>query len=292
MRVRVFGAGERIITRRKVRYSGIAPSFVSSIVLSLLVGLSYGQLAYADCVTVAPTAADRKTYAEAYALFLKAVPAAPSGWTAEDTPGDAQLTSVCAGGDGPSRHFVRKFSNTSDSTARMNQAMAASQAAAERQQEREAMNKSKIEALDAKMAKAMETVQKAATLGDSEKIDSASQELDRLLKEKDALMGGSAAQADQEAIQAQFERDTVATFILSFSTGGDPGLYEPKPYKTLAGRALVAETENRGVPSHRVHVSFPPSRMTAEFEGDPKRVRMLVDATDLKALATFATRAK
>jgi len=277
---------------RKVHFSRIALSFASSSVLSLLVGLPCSQPAYADCVTVVPSAADKKSYADAYALFLKAVPAAPSGWTAEDTPGDAELTSVCAGGGGPTRHFVRKFSNTSDPAERMNQASAASEAAMKRQQEREAMNKSKIEALDAKLAKTMERVQKAASAGDSETIDSASQELDRLMKEKDALMGSSDAQAEQEGIQAQFERDTVATFILSFSTEGDPGLFEPRPYKTVAGRALVAETENRGVPSHRVHVSFPPSRMTAEFEGDPKRVRMLVDATDLKALAAFATRAK
>jgi hypothetical protein len=277
---------------RKVRSWDIARSFGRSSVLALLVGMPCTQWAYADCVTVAPSAADKKSYADAYALFLKAAPAAPSGWAVEDTPSDARLTSVCAGGGGPSRHFVRNFANTSDSAERMNQAKAASQAASQRQQEREATNKSKIEALDAKLAKAMDSVQKAATAGDGDKIESASEELNRILAEKGALMGSSDAQAEQEGIQAQFERDASATFVLSFSTEGEPGLSEPKPYKTVAGRALVAELDNRGVPAQRVHVSFPPSRLTAEFEGDPKRVRSLVDATDLKALAAFAAQTK
>ncbi|HEX5648393.1 MAG TPA: hypothetical protein VFX69_01955, partial [Steroidobacteraceae bacterium] len=61
------------------------------------------------------------------------------------------------------------------------------------------------------------------------------------------------------------------------------------PYRTAAGKAWMTAYESGGNPEHLVFIEFggSPEQAVVRVEGDPARVRALVDATDLKSIAAF-----
>jgi hypothetical protein len=82
--------------------------------------------------------------------------------------------------------------------------------------------------------------------------------------------------------------DTLASFALYF----EPPKDEPRdgaPYRTVAGKARVNAYESKGVPTQMVFIEFGglPEQAVVRVEGDPARVRALVDAADLKSIAAF-----
>ena len=99
-------------------------------------------------------------------------------------------------------------------------------------------------------------------------------------------MGYDDIGAQTAKIEAEQSRDTEAHFSLRFDVPSS----EPRtgqPYRTAAGKALLTAYEQKGNPTHDVRVSFQgaPQQATVVVVGDPARVRALLDATDLKAIA-------
>lgn len=248
-------------------------------------------LADGDCVPRPPTAAQKKAYGEAYALFLKIAPAAPAGWTYTDHPASAAVPTICAGSEGEPirRSFSRDFHLEQGRQERQDRALAAYTDMAKKSQEMQAKNQAAIEALDARINTNMERVQKAAAAQRFDEIEAINLETERLMQQKTRLMGLDEADATSAGIEADEQRDTEARFQLSFEAP-PAGPREGEPYRTSAGRARVSAYDDQGVAYHDVTVDFDSrlaERPVVRVHGDPRRVRALIDTADLKTIATL-----
>ena len=67
---------------------------VASLAVFGFISQSPAGLADGICTERPPTAAEKKSYGDAYALFLRAAPAAPDGWTASDQPANASMPAL------------------------------------------------------------------------------------------------------------------------------------------------------------------------------------------------------
>ena len=83
-------------------------AFTLTLLLSVL-----NPVARADgvCTPRDPTAVEKKSYADAYALFLRAAPKAPDGWKSTDHPATGAMPKLCREYGNPPvrRHFDRAF---------------------------------------------------------------------------------------------------------------------------------------------------------------------------------------
>jgi hypothetical protein len=245
-------------------------------------------LADGDCEPRAATAAEKKIYDDAYALFLKSAPAAPAGWSFTDSPAAGVTPGFCQGTEGMPfrRSFTRQFQLEQGRQQRQDQAVAEYSEMARKSQDMQAKNQAAIAALDARINANMERVQKAIAAQRFGDIEGINVETEKLMQQKSALMGVGDMDATSDRIAADEERDTAASFQLSFeSPPAEPR--EGEPYTTSAGRARVAAYDDKGVAYHDVTIDFDsrlPERPVVRVHGDPARVRALLDAADLKSI--------
>ena len=156
------------------------------------------------------------------------------------------------------------------------------------QQAKAAANQAESDAIDAQVAALSAKAQKAAAAQKFAEIEPLNKQIDALMKRKSALMGYDDASAQAAAIEAEASRDTDATFSLWFEVPKN----EPRTgqaYRTTAGRALVNAYSDKVNPTHDVRIYFDgvPEQARVAVIGDPARVRGLLDATDLRAIAAF-----
>jgi hypothetical protein len=258
----------------------------------LLLASGAPPLALADgvCTRRPPTPAETKAYTSAYELFHRVAPAAPEGWTTSDSPSTANMPALCqeSGNEPMRRSFQRHFSREGDRQARDQQAMQAYADMAKRQQARQAANQAQIDSIDAKINVLTVQVQQAAAAQRFGDIERLTQQMDALQQQRMALAGYDQLDAQSEQIDAEYSRDTDATFLLSFEVPRN----EPRtgvPYRTSAGQAYLSAYEDKGNSRHDVNVYFGggPQQARVQVSGAPERVRALLDATDLGAIAAF-----
>lgn len=243
-----------------------------------------------DCVPRPPTPAESKAYTASRELFLRVAPKAPEGWAAHDSPSTDEVPALCQGSEGEPirRSFQREFTREGDRQARDDRAMQAYQDMANRQQARQAANQSRIDAIDAQIQALTAQVQQAAAAQRFGDIDVLNQKIDALMKQRMVLAGHDQLDAQTEQIEAAHSLDTDATFQLWFEA---PRSEPPsgQSYRTAAGRAYSSAYEDKGNPRQDVRVYFPgpAERAHVKVSGAPERVRALLDATDLTAIAAF-----
>lgn len=265
----------------------------SAVVLLVLLSLGASPPARADgvCTLRAATAAEAKSYADAYALFLRVAPRAPDGWTSTDHPATGAIPKLCREyGNAPiRRHFERNFDLAHGRQQRDDDAMQSYTDMVKRQQAAAAANKAKTDAIDAQVTVLVAKVQKAAAAQRFDEIEPLNRQIDALMQQKTTLMGADEVDTQATQIEARQTRDTGATFALRFETPNN----EPRtgqPYRVSAGQGLVTAYDDRvGNPIHDVRVYFggAPEQARVVITGDPARVRELAEAADLKAIAAF-----
>jgi hypothetical protein len=240
------------------------------------------------CTERPATAVERKAYGDAYALFQRVAPGAPEGWTATDQPADGRLPTLCQEIDGPIRRsFGRTFELERGRAERSEQAQQAYLTMMERQRAKAAANQAASADIDARINALTLEVQAAAAARKFDQIDSLSRQIEALTQQKMALTGASDLQAQADRIEADATRDTSAAFALYFEKSGNAA--DGAPYPTAAGRGRVSSYDDRGSPRHLVFIEFDGAleRAVVRVEGDPARVRALVDASDLGSVAAF-----
>jgi hypothetical protein len=266
---------------------------LSSTVLALALLLSaWSPHAYADgvCTLREPTTAESKSYTDSYALFLQVAPKAPDGWTSTDNPATGALPGLCveSGNEPIRRHFDRTFHLERGRKEREDKAVQAYSDMIQSQQAKAAANQAAIDAIDAKINATSVKAQQAATSRRFAEIEPLNQQIDALMKQKTSLMGLGESDAQAAAIEADLNRDTEASFSLWFETP----TREPRdgqPYRTAAGQAFLTAYDNHGNPQNDVRVFFAgaPQQARVMVVGDPARMRQLLAATDLEAIAAF-----
>lgn len=243
------------------------------------------------CTERVPTAAEKKSYADAYALFLRAAPKAPDGWTSTDHPATGTMPRLCKeDGSAPVRRgYQRSYHLERGRQERDDQAVQSYVEQAKKQQATAAANQAAIDAIDAKINALTVKVQAAATAQRFAEVESLTQEMDALMQKKMSLMGLDGTGAEAARIEAEQTHDTEASFSLWFETPTDERR-TGNPYRAAAGKALLnAYDDGNGNPVHDVRVYFggAPQQARVTVRGDPARVRALLDAADLAAIATF-----
>lgn len=158
----------------------------------------------------------------------------------------------------------------------------------QRQQAQAAANKAPIDAIDAKVRVVTAKVQEAAAAQRFGDIEALNQQLDALTQQRMKLAGYDQVEAESEQVEAEHSRDTEASFQLWFEAPRN----EPRsgqPYRTSAGQAFLSAYDDKGNPRHDVQVYFAgaPEQARVQVTGTPERVRALLDAADLKAIAAF-----
>ena len=261
---------------------------VGAVTLGVLaqVVLCHVALADGDCTARPVTASEKKLHADASALFLRVAPPASAGWKASDS-GMTLPATLCFGSN-LRRSFSRNFELEQGRAERDAQAQQAYATMMEQQRAKAAANKAAADAIDARINALTLKAQAAATAQKFDQIEPITVQIDGLMKQKMALLGVDDAEAQSERIDAAAARDTQATFALYF----EPPKNEPQdggPHRTAAGRARMTAYESNGNPEHLVFIEFggSPEQAVVRVEGDPARVRALVEATDLAAIAKF-----
>ena len=243
-------------------------------------------LADGDCTPRPVTPSEKKLHADASALFLRVAPKTPDGWTASDS--GTKLPATLCFGSNLRRGFSRDFELEQGRTERNDQAQKAYADMMEQQRAKAAANKANADAIDAKIQALTLKAQAAAAAQKFDQIEPINVQIDGIMKQKMALLGMDDAAAQSDRIAADAVRDTKATFALYFEAPKK----EPRdgvPYRTAAGKAWMTAFESDGNPEHLVFIDFggSPEQAVVRVQGDPARVRALVDGTDLKAIAAF-----
>jgi hypothetical protein len=260
---------------------------LAAVALGMLAQLP-SPMVYADgtCTKRPLTAVEKKLHGDALALFQRVAPKAPDGWKAMDSGGALPAT-LCFGSN-LRRSFSRSFDLEQGRAERDQKVQQAYATMMEQQRVKAAANQAAADAIDAKVNALSLQAQAAATAQKFDQIEPLNKQIDTLMKQKMALTGVNDIDAQSRRIEAEAERDTHAGFSLYF----EPPEEEPQdgvPYRTVAGQARMTAYESKGNPTHLVFIEFAgvPEQAVVRVEGDPARVRALVDATDLKSIAAF-----
>jgi len=269
-----------------MNHTGLRAALAAAVVISVV----FPRLVSADgdCVPRPATAAEKNAYDEAYAVFIRAAPAAPAGWSFTDSPAAGTIPLFCQGTEGTPfrRSFSRQFQLEQGRQERQDQAVAGYTDMAKKSQDMQAKNQDAIAVIDARINARMEQVQKAIAAQRFGDIEGINVEIEKLMQQKSELMGMGDVDATSEKIEADAKRDTDASFQLSFEEPpAEPR--EGEPYTTSAGRARVVAYDDKGVAYNDVTIDFDsrlPERPVVRVHGDPARVRALIDAADLKGI--------
>ena len=263
---------------------------LSTCLASIVLTSALGAAAHGDSVcTPRPlTAAEVRSYSAAYDLFVRVAPRAPDGWTSTDSPPNGDMPTLCAeyANDTVRRSFGRDFQLERGRAEREAQAVQAYTDMAKAQQAKAAANQKAIDAIDAEINGLNAQVQAAATAQRFAEIEPLSQKIDALTQRRSALMGYGEVDALSAQIESDQSRDSDASFSLRIEAPANE-TREGRPYRTVAGKAYVTSYDDKGNPRDDVTIYFDGTRQPARVRvtGDPARVRALVDATDLEAIA-------
>lgn len=257
----------------------------------LLLGVHPSARADGVCTERPATAAETKSYADAYALFLRVAPKAPDGWASTDHPATGAMPTLCreSGNEPIRRQFDRNFDLERGRQERETEAVQAYTDMAKNQQATAAGNQAKLDAIDAQVNALIPKVQQAAAAQRFDEVEALNRQMDALIQQKTALMGIDQSDAQTKQIEARQTHDTHASFALRFETPSREAR-EGAPYRTSAGQGLVTTyDDSAGNPIADVNIYFGGAAQQARVivSGDPARVRELVDAADLKAIAAF-----
>lgn len=262
----------------------------ATVLLGLVAITPAAALADGDCTPRPPTAAETQLYAAAYQLFQRVAPGAPDGWAAHDSPPTGAMPVLCGGSASAPlpRGFQRDYARESDQQVRDAAALHSYTDIARQQQATAAANQAKIDAVDAKVKALNEKVQQAATAQRFAEIDPLNQQIEALMNERMKLAGYDQLDQQAQQIEADHSRDTEASFHLWFEAPHNEER-SGQPYRTSAGQGYATSYDDKGNPRQEVLVLFlgSPQQARVRVTGSPRRVRALVDAADLKAIAAF-----
>jgi hypothetical protein len=259
---------------------------------SVALASALGGAAHADgvCTPRPPTVAETRVFAAAYDLFVRVAPKAPDGWSSTDNPPNGEMPTLCAeyANDTARRSFGRNYRLERGRAERDAQAMQAYADMAKAQQAEAAANQEAVAAIDAQVNALNVKVQAAVTAQRFADIEPLTKQIDELMTRRSALLGYGELDATSARIQSDQSRDSEASFQLWFEAPKG-GTREGRHYPTAAGKAFVTSYEDDGNPHDDVTVYFDGTAQPARVRvsGDPARVRALVDATDLRAVAAF-----
>jgi hypothetical protein len=252
--------------------------------------LTVARVTSADCTAIlrSPNAAEKKIYADAFALFQRVAPAPPSGWEARDSPDSDLLKEVCANRGEQivrwtfSRSFVRTDNERQRATAQRQVEGVVQDAEAARK-----ANQAKLADVDRQIDAVTKRMQTLASAQKFAEMEAAGAELERLMDEKQQLMGLAGQEKAMSAIDAQASKDTRATFSLTVNeTSVDTA--RMKPLATPAGKGFRRDYQSGGNPQSELLVIVPPSavrgsgQLVLRSQGDPSRAEALLAAA-LKA---------
>ena len=244
-----------------------------------------------DCTTHAArptTAAEKKIYADGYALFLRMAPPAPAGWTSSDGQKSGVLNQVCAPASATVSHhgFGRNYSQQDGIEARQADAAARAakvgrdaQATAKANETKVADIKARMQALQLKMQEAV----KAQRMQEAEKLMAQS---DALMQEYEKALNTSGTQAASEAVDAEARRDTSATFNVQINvTNIDTRAYTAVTVGTARAFRKLTPAQNGMPASVQFVVILGPGtgpRTLVTIGGDPARAEALLAAARLQ----------
>jgi hypothetical protein len=243
-----------------------------------------------DCVyTVRPaTAAEKKIYADGFALFQQMVPASPAGWEPRDEPKDGVLKEVCAASGATVNRwrFQRAFNRSEGMQDRNARTADQLNAVGDQAKATQKSNEAKLAENDQQMQAAMKKMQALAAAQKTAEMDAVSKEIERLGNERMKLMGVAGQETTIGAIDTAARKDTDASFSVSvgetdITTGGF------KPMTVPVGKGYRQDGDNGGNPWLEIMVLLPaPSagggQTVVRISGDPERAEALLKAAKLR----------
>ena len=248
------------------------------------------QPVFADCVfTVRPaTAEEKKIYADGFALFQRMAPPAPAGWQHSDNPKNNELKEVCAASAKSVTRwgFQRSFERVEGMQER--QAKAVDQVKAVAEQSKAAMktNEAKLEENQRQMNAAMKKMQELAAAQKIAEMEAVNKDVERLMKERESLMGLGGQDAKMQAVDAEVRKDTGASFnVVIGETDVDTSGFTPMAVPV--GKGYRQDLDNSGNPWLDIVVVLPtPSpgagQTVVRISGDPARAEALFKAAKLR----------
>ena len=246
------------------------------------------RVASADCAaTLRPaTSAEKKIYADGFALFQRMAPAAPAGWSHNDSPKDNVLTEVCADGPRITRWgFSRSYSRTGDEQQRLAATHQQVEAVAQRGLATRKANEAKIAEIDKQIDAATKKLQAAMAAKKYDEIEVIYAESEKLMGQKMKLMGVDDQQAAIEEIDSAAARDVSASFsVVVNETHVDPSGF--KPMATAVGQGYRLDSESRGNPRTTFLILLGPAGATGQtavrIDGDTARAEALLKSATLR----------
>ena len=256
----------------------------------LLVG---ARLASADCTGVdrPATAAEKKIYADGFALFQQMTPPAPAGWVLHDSPADGVLKAVCADpGQAKTRwSYNRSFERTEGVEQRRAEALKQTQAATQRWQKNRQTNQAKLAANEKQMTDNMQRMQALIAARKYTEMEKITAENEKLEKERITLMDTGSLDAEMKSIDAAATRDTYASFSLTIGEK-NRSVEGFKPMPATVGRGFRQDFDSKGNPHTNLMLIVGPTGSNAGnqtvvmISGDPARADALLKATKLQLL--------
>ena len=248
------------------------------------------RIASADCTATlrAPTAVEKKAYADAFALFQRMAPPAPAGWEQRDDPGSAVLREVCANpGEQITRwQFSRGYSRVEGVEQRRAAAAQQTGAMVDRAAATKKANEAQLVDLKRRIDGVQQRMQALAAAQKLAEMEAAGAELATLLDQQQKLMGLDAMAATIAQVDAAAERDTSASFsvVVGETSKVETRLY--KPMGVAAGKGYRQDTERNGNPLAVLLVVLSSAdgggRLTVvRISGDRTRAEALLAATRL-----------
>lgn len=273
--------------------ASIAAMLTHQSVIAMLIAAAFvgeARPLFADCVfAVRPaTAAEKKIYADGFALFQRMAPAVPAGWEQNDTPKDGTLKEVCAapGASVTQWRFARGFTRTEGMQDRHAKTMEQLKAIGEQGKATAKANEAKLADNQRQMEAAMKKMQALATAQKAAEMEAVSAEIERLGQARMKLMGVAEQETAIKALDAESQKDTYASFSVSVGeTEVDTRSF--KPMTVAVGRGYRQEIDSGGNPKVDIMVVLPPSsagtgQTVVRISGDPSRADGLLKAAKLR----------
>ena len=269
------------------------PSRIAAILVPSVLVLFTPRIAAAQCggSKRAPTPAEAKSYADAYALFQRMVPPTPTGFTAIDSRTESTLTFICPD---PNLNFTRwSFSrtfnrNAADMQARGDAALKKTEAVTARAAERQKAKEAKLADIDRRTADLAKRIEAAAAKQNIAAMAAISEESTKLAEERRALTEDSTADAEMKAIGAEVSRDQTAQFTMTYGETDVTRSSAFKPMPSAVGKGYRQDSQDKdGNPSTDLVVVLPPvpgvsGQTVVQISGDTARAEGLLKATKLR----------
>jgi predicted RNase H-like nuclease (RuvC/YqgF family) len=193
-----------------------------SILLAILTfGIAAVLSADAECgyKTREPNAAEKKAYADAFALFQRMAPPAPAGWESIDSVKDNVLrgNDVCTapGEIMTSFTFMRSYNHTEGMAERNAEVMKKTEARVQKSQDQQKANEAKLAEISKKIEDLSKKVGDLAAANKINEIAPISAEIQKLQDEQQKLMGYGESDAESKEIEAIARKDSYAQFSLT-----------------------------------------------------------------------------